>query len=166
MRLLKLDVREPRLRRVHYGRVLSNHPVNEEFEEQLSKPFYFRQEEHGAVPDVLFPKTSESPEIAAFKKGKSNISRNFKPCIFSLASIFPMQFLLGKVSRWSVIDHLGLSNTPIKSNPEQSPVLPRALDYVPYPPPPPYFLQGKGGHLNQIYGLGDFSCFCFLVYGY
>lgn len=73
VRLLKLDVREPRLRRVHYGRVLSNHPVNEEFEEQLSKPFYFRQEEYGAVRDVLFPKTSESPEIAAFKKGKRNI---------------------------------------------------------------------------------------------
>ena len=68
--LIKLDVREPRLRRVRYGRVLTNHPVNEEFEEQLSKPFYFHQEEHGVVTDVLFPKNSESPEIAAFKKGK------------------------------------------------------------------------------------------------
>ena len=73
IRLIKLDVREPRLRRVHYGRVLANHPVNEEFQEQLSKPFYFRQKEHGAITEVLFPKTSESPEIAAFKKGKSNI---------------------------------------------------------------------------------------------
>lgn len=68
--LIKLDVREPRLRRVRYGRVLKNHPVNEEFEEQLSKPFYFQQEEHGTVTEVLFPKDSESPEIAAFKKGK------------------------------------------------------------------------------------------------
>ena len=67
---MKLDVREPRLRRVRYGRVLTNHPVNEEFEEQLSKPFYFLQEEHGAIKDVLFPKNSESPEVAAFKKGK------------------------------------------------------------------------------------------------
>lgn len=55
---------------MRYGRVLKNHPVNEEFEEQLSKPFYFQQEEHGTVTEVLFPKDSESPEIAAFKKGK------------------------------------------------------------------------------------------------
>lgn len=68
--LIKLDIREPRLRRVRYERVLANHPVNEEFEEQLSKPFYFHQEDHGAVTDVLFPKNSESPEIAAFKKGE------------------------------------------------------------------------------------------------
>ena len=67
--LIKLDVREPRLRRVLHERVLANHPVNEEFEEQLSRPFYFQQEEHGAITDVLFPKNSESPEIAAFKKG-------------------------------------------------------------------------------------------------
>ena len=55
---------------MRYGHVLTNHPVNEEFEEQLSKPFYFLQEEHGAITDVLFPKNSESPEVAAFKKGK------------------------------------------------------------------------------------------------
>lgn len=67
--LYKLDIREPRLRRVLYGRVLNNYPVNEEFEEQLSKPFYFRQKEHGPVMEVLFPKTKESPEIAAYKKG-------------------------------------------------------------------------------------------------
>ena len=54
---------------MRYGRVLSNHPINEEFEEQLSKPFYFRQEDHGAVLDVLFPKADETPEVAAFKKG-------------------------------------------------------------------------------------------------
>ena len=68
--LIKLDIREPRLRRVRYGRVLANHPVNEEFEEQLSKPFYFRQKDHGAITDVLFLKNSELPEIAAFKKGE------------------------------------------------------------------------------------------------
>lgn len=68
--LIKLDVKEPRLRRLRYGGAVSNHPVNEEFEEKLSKPFYFRQEEHGTITDVLFPKSSESPEIAAFKKGK------------------------------------------------------------------------------------------------
>ena len=54
---------------MHHARVLANHPVNEEFEEQLSKPFYFQQEEHGPVTEVLFPKDAESPEIAAFKKG-------------------------------------------------------------------------------------------------
>ena len=36
----------------------------------MSKPFYFRQKEHGTIVDVLFPKATESPEIAAFKKGK------------------------------------------------------------------------------------------------
>ena len=71
--LMKLDVRQPRLRRVRHGRVLSNHPVNEEFEEQLSKPFYFRQAEHGSITEVLFPKDIESPEIAAFKKGKRDM---------------------------------------------------------------------------------------------
>ena len=69
--LIKLDVREPRLRRVRNGRVLTNHPVNKEFEEQLSEPFYFQQEKHGPVTEVLFPKDTESPEIAAFKKGKN-----------------------------------------------------------------------------------------------
>ena len=69
LHLLKLDIREPRLRRVRGGRVLVNHPVNEEFEEQLSKPFYFRQHEHGTVVDVLFPK-GESAEVLALKKGK------------------------------------------------------------------------------------------------
>lgn len=67
--LIHLAVREPRLRRVRYGRVLTNHPVDEEFEEQLSKPFYFCQQHHGVVTEVLFPKGSESPEVEAFKKG-------------------------------------------------------------------------------------------------
>ena len=47
--------------------------MNEEFEEKLSKPFYFRQGEHGSITEVLFPKNLESPEIAAFKKGKNEI---------------------------------------------------------------------------------------------
>ena len=63
-------MREPRLKRVHLGRVLANHPVNEEFEEQLSKPFYLQQEDHGTINSVLFEKRSESPEITAFKKGR------------------------------------------------------------------------------------------------
>ncbi|RMX40651.1 hypothetical protein pdam_00009913, partial [Pocillopora damicornis] len=67
--LIKLDVRKPRLQRVGQGRVLANHPVNEEFEEQLSQPFYFQQKDHGTISGVLFAKKSESPEIAAFKKG-------------------------------------------------------------------------------------------------
>lgn len=71
--LIQLVVRKPRLRRVRYGRVLTNHPVDEEFEEQLSKPFYFRQQDHGVVTDVLFPKSSESPEVEAFKKGMYDI---------------------------------------------------------------------------------------------
>ena len=71
LHLYKLDVREPRLRRAPYGRVLTNYPVNEKFEEQLSRPFYFRQREHGTVVDVLFQKTTESPDVAAFKKGKN-----------------------------------------------------------------------------------------------
>ena len=67
--LIQVVVRSPRLRRVRYGRVVTNHPVDEEFEEQLSKPFYFRQQDHGAVSGVFFPKSSESPEVEAFKKG-------------------------------------------------------------------------------------------------
>ena len=70
LHLYKLDVREPRLRRVIHGRIRTNYPVNEQFEEQLSRPFYFRQKEHGTVVEVLFPKAAESPEVAAFKKGK------------------------------------------------------------------------------------------------
>ncbi|KAJ7365984.1 hypothetical protein OS493_002726 [Desmophyllum pertusum] len=69
LHLYKLDVRKPRLRRVIHGRILTNYPVNEQFEEQLSRPFYFRQKEHGTVVEVLFPKAAESPEVAAFKKG-------------------------------------------------------------------------------------------------
>lgn len=76
LHLYKLDIREPRLRRMLYGRVLNKYPVNEELEEQLSKPFYFRQKEHGTIVDVLFPKDTESPEVAAFKKGK--IARFFQ----------------------------------------------------------------------------------------
>lgn len=68
--LIKLDVRKPRLQHVGQGRVLANHPVNEEFEEQLSQPFYFQQKDHGTISGVLFAKKSESPEIAAFKKGR------------------------------------------------------------------------------------------------
>mgnify|MGYP000155703663 CR=1 FL=1 len=63
-------MREPRLKRVRQGRVFANHPVNEDFEEQLSKPFYFQQEDHGTISGVHFAKRSESPEIAAFKKGR------------------------------------------------------------------------------------------------
>lgn len=59
------------MRRAPYGRVLTNYPVNEKFEQQLSRPFYFRQREHGVVVDVLFQKTAESPDVAAFKKGKN-----------------------------------------------------------------------------------------------
>ena len=61
------------MRRAPYGRVLINYPVDEEFEEKLSRPFYFRQKEHGTVIEVLFPKETESPEAAAFKKGMCNI---------------------------------------------------------------------------------------------
>lgn len=50
--------------------MLTSYPVNEEFERQLSGPFYFRQKEHGPVVEVLFPKATESPQIAGFKKGK------------------------------------------------------------------------------------------------
>ena len=67
--LYKLDVRKPRLRRAPYGRLITSYPVNEDFEEQLSGPFYFRQKEHGTVVEVLFPKATEPPQIAAFKKG-------------------------------------------------------------------------------------------------
>lgn len=71
--LYKLDVREPRLRRVLYGRITS-YSVIGQFENQLSKPFYFRQKEHGTVVDVLFPKATESPQVAAFKKGMTYLS--------------------------------------------------------------------------------------------
>lgn len=69
LHLCKLDVRQPRLRRVRSGRVTS-YPVIAQFEDQLSKPFYFRQRDHGPVLDVLFPKSTESPQVAALKKGK------------------------------------------------------------------------------------------------
>lgn len=65
-------MREPRLRRVRYGRILTNYPVIQEFEEKLSRPFYFRQKEHGTVVEVLFDKVTESPEAAVFKKGTYN----------------------------------------------------------------------------------------------
>ena len=64
------------MRRAPYGRVLTKYPVNEEFEKQLSGPFYFRQKEHGTVEEVLFPKATESPEAAAFKKGRCKITHN------------------------------------------------------------------------------------------
>lgn len=69
LHLCKLDVRQPRLRRVRSGRVTS-YPVIAQFEDQLSKPFYFRQRDHGPVLDVLFPKSTESPQVATLKKGK------------------------------------------------------------------------------------------------
>ena len=72
LHLLKLDIREPRIRRTRGARVLINHPVNEDFAQQLSKPFYFRQHEHGVVADVLLPK-GESPQVAAFKKGTGDL---------------------------------------------------------------------------------------------
>ena len=68
LHLYKLDVRDLRLRRVLYGRVTS-YPVIEQIEKQMSRPFYFRQKEHGTIVDVLFPKDSELPQVAAFKKG-------------------------------------------------------------------------------------------------
>lgn len=68
LHLCKLDVRQPRLRRVHYGRVTS-YPVMAQFEKQLSKPFYFRQRDQGTVLDVMFPKSTESPQVAGLKKG-------------------------------------------------------------------------------------------------
>ena len=71
LHLYKLDVRQPRLRRVIQGRVTS-YPVVEQFEEELSKPFYFRQMEHGPVVDVLFPKAAESPQVSALKKGMTS----------------------------------------------------------------------------------------------
>ena len=67
-------MREPRLRRVLYGRVTS-YPVIDQFEEQLSKPFYFRQRDHGSVIDVLFPKSTESPQVAALKKGMIHLTQ-------------------------------------------------------------------------------------------
>lgn len=74
--LCKLSVRQPRLRKVLHGHATS-YPVIEQFEQQLSKPFYFRQWNHGPVLDVLFPKATESPRVAALKKG--NILT--RPCI-------------------------------------------------------------------------------------
>ena len=70
LHLYKLDVRQPRLRRLRQGRTIS-YPVVEQLEEQLLRPFYFRQTEHGIVVDVLFPKAVETPQIAALKKGMS-----------------------------------------------------------------------------------------------
>ncbi|KAK3735013.1 hypothetical protein QZH41_010659, partial [Actinostola sp. cb2023] len=65
---IRLDVYEPRLRRLRGERVLVNHPVNEDLERQLSQPFYFRQYDHGTVVDVLFPK-NDDPQVIALKKG-------------------------------------------------------------------------------------------------
>ncbi|CAH3145087.1 unnamed protein product [Porites lobata] len=75
LHLCKLSVRQPRLRRMIHGHV-TRYPVIEQFEEQLSKPFYFRQWDHGPVLDVLFPKATESAQVAALKKGNIMIS----PC--------------------------------------------------------------------------------------
>lgn len=76
LHLCKLSVRQPRLRKVLHGHAAS-YPVIEQFEQQLSKPFYFRQWDHGPVLDVLFPKATESPQVAALKKGNILTS----PCI-------------------------------------------------------------------------------------
>lgn len=64
-------MRQPRLRRVIDGRVTS-YPVVEQFEKDLSKPFYFRQMERGPIVDVLFPKAAESPQVSALKKGMTS----------------------------------------------------------------------------------------------
>ncbi|EDO42273.1 predicted protein [Nematostella vectensis] len=65
---LRLDVREPRIRRVRsFGRIVT-HPVNEELERKLIKPFYFRQYDHGSVVDAIFPK-DDDPQALGLKKG-------------------------------------------------------------------------------------------------
>ena len=93
LHLLKLDIRAPRLRRVRGGRVLVNHPVNEEFEEQLSKPFYFRQHKHGTVADVVFPK-GESAEVIALKKGKDCVIPSLIVFVSNPTDLFAFFFFL------------------------------------------------------------------------
>jgi hypothetical protein len=66
----RLNVYQPRLRRLRGNRVLVNHPVNEELEQKLSNPFYFRQHDHGTVVDAFFPKNDE-PRVVALKKGEN-----------------------------------------------------------------------------------------------
>jgi hypothetical protein len=65
---IQLKVYQPRVRRLRGGRVLVNHPVNEDLERKLSKPFYFRQYDHGTVVDAFMPKTDDYQAIA-LKKG-------------------------------------------------------------------------------------------------
>jgi hypothetical protein len=74
--IIRLNVYQPRLRRLRGNRALVNHPVNEEFERKLSKPFYFRQHDHGTVVDAFFPK-NDDPQAVALKKG--NISNKLTP---------------------------------------------------------------------------------------
>ena len=62
-------MREPRLKRVHQGRVLANHPVDEKFEEQLSKPFCLQWEDYGTINGVLFEKKGLShPKLQPARK--------------------------------------------------------------------------------------------------
>ena len=48
---------------------MRRHPVDEEIEQKMSKPFYFRQHLHGEVVDTTFSE-DETPEILALKKGQ------------------------------------------------------------------------------------------------
>ena len=66
-------MREPRLKHVHRGCVLANHPVYEKFEEQLSKPFCLQWEDHGTINGVLFEKKGLShPKLQPARKVGSN----------------------------------------------------------------------------------------------
>jgi len=58
--------------KLHWYKLQTNYPVIQEFEEKLSRPFYFRQKEHGTVVEVLFDKVTESPEAAVFLQQPSS----------------------------------------------------------------------------------------------
>ena len=68
--VIALDVVQPRLRRTRGDHVIVAHAVNEEFEQQLAQPFYFKQHGHGRVESVMFPR-DETPDMIALKKGEN-----------------------------------------------------------------------------------------------
>ena len=73
---MKLTVRQPRIARRRGNHVISRHPINQEFEEQLSKQFYFQQSEHGPV-SAVYHCGKDKPEIIGIKKGEVLVSFPF-----------------------------------------------------------------------------------------
>ena len=72
--LMKLVVRQPRITKKRGVRMTSKHPVDPEFEKQLSNCFYYHQLEHGPI-NAAFHNGRDKPEILGIKKGELDIKK-------------------------------------------------------------------------------------------